>query len=71
MRYKNEGGIMAYSNAQKKATMKWDAENYDQIKFTAHKGFNDKLKQAAELAGKSKRQLIIETLEKEMEKPTS
>ena len=62
---------MAYSNAQKKATMKWDAENYDQIKFTAPKGFNDRLKQAAELAGKSKRQFIIETLEKEMEKPTS
>ena len=62
---------MAYSNAQKKATMKWDAENYDQIKFTAPKGFNDKLKQTAELAGKSKRQFIIETLEKEMEKPTS
>ena len=58
---------MAYSKAQKKATMKWEAKNYDQIKFTAPKGFNDKLKQTAELAGKSKRQFIIEALEKEME----
>ena len=58
---------MAYSKSQRKATEKWEAKNYDQIKFTALKGFNDKLKQAAELAGKSKRQFIIETLEKEME----
>lgn len=62
---------MAYSKAQKKATMKWEKENYDQIKFTAPKGFNERLKQAAELAGKSKRQFIVETLEKEMEKQTS
>lgn len=60
-----------YSKAQKKATMKWDAKNYDQIKFTAPKGFNDKLAESAKLAGKSKRQFIIEALEKEMEKPTS
>ena len=58
---------MAYSKSQRKATEKWEAKNYDQIKFTAPKGFNDKLKRTAELAGKSKRQFIIETLEKEME----
>ena len=62
---------MAYSKAQRKATEKWEAKSYDQIKFTAPKGFNDRLKQAAELAGKSKRQFILEALEKEMEKPTS
>ena len=58
---------MAYSKSQRKATEKWEAKNYDQIKFTAPKGFNDKLKRTAELAGKSKRQFIIEALEKEME----
>lgn len=62
---------MAYTKAQAKATQKWEAQNYEQVKFTAPKGFNDRLKQAAELAGKSKRQFIIEALEKEMEKPTS
>lgn len=57
---------MAYSESQKKATMKWDAKNYDQIKFTAPKGFNARLTEASKLAGKSKRQFIIEALEKEM-----
>ena len=58
---------MAYSKSQRKATEKWEAKSYDQIKFTALKGFNDRLKQAAEFAGKSKRQFIIETLEKELD----
>ena len=57
---------MAYSESQKKATMKWDAKNYDQIKFTAPKGFNARLTEASKQAGKSKRQFIIEALEKEM-----
>ncbi len=58
---------MAYSKSQKKATMKWDSAHYDQIKFTAPKGFHDKLKSAALTKGISKRQFIIEALEKAIE----
>ena len=58
---------MAYSKSQKKATMKWESENYDQIKCTAPKGFNDKLKTAALTEGISKRQFIIETLSNAIE----
>jgi len=57
---------MPYSKAQKKATMKWEKENYDQIKFTAPKGFKARLKESAERTGKSQRAFIIESLEKEM-----
>ena len=46
--------------------MKWEKENYDQIKFTAPKGFKARLKESAERTGKSQRAFIIESLEKEM-----
>ena len=59
---------MTYTKAQKKATMKWDAEHYDQIRFTAPKGFNNLLTEASKLAGKSKRQFIIEVLTEAIEK---
>ena len=57
---------MPYSESQKKATMKWEAQNYEQIKFTVQKGVKARLTEASKLAGKSKRQFIIEALEKEM-----
>jgi predicted DNA-binding protein len=57
---------MAYSKSQRKATEKWEAQNYEQIKFTVPKGFKARLTEASKLAGKSKRQFIIEALEKEM-----
>lgn len=57
---------MAYTKAQAKATQKWEAQNYEQIKFTAPKGFRARLKESAKRAGKSQRAFIIEALEKEM-----
>ena len=57
---------MAYSKTQKKATMKWEKENYEQIRFTVPKGFKARLKESAERTGKSQRAFIIEALEKEM-----
>ena len=57
---------MAYSKSQRKATEKWEALHYEQIKFTAPKGFNARLTEASKLVGKSKRKFIIEALEKEM-----
>lgn len=59
---------MPYSKSQKKATMKWDSENYDQIKFTVPKGgFKTKLKLATQITGISTRQFITDTLEMRME----
>ena len=58
---------MAYSEAQKRATMKWDAEHYDRIVFTAPKGFNEEIKEASKRAGMSKRQFIIEAIKTNME----
>jgi hypothetical protein len=57
---------MAYSKSQRKATEKWEAQNYEQIKFTVPKGFKARLKESAERTGKSQRAFIIESLEKEM-----
>ena len=53
---------MSYSEAQKRATMKWDAEHYDKIQITAPKGFKARLTNAAESAGKSTRQFVIDAL---------
>ena len=57
---------MAYTKAQAKATQKWEAQNYEQVKFTAPKGFRARLKESAKQAGKSQRAYIIEALEKGM-----
>ena len=57
---------MAYSKSQRKATEKWEAKNYEQIRFTVPKGFKARLKESAERTGKSQRAFIIESLEKEM-----
>lgn len=58
--------MMAYNEARKRANMRWDKANYDKVQFTAPKGFNARLTEAAKAAGKSKRQFIIEALEREM-----
>ena len=58
---------MAYSKSQRKATEKWEAQNYEQIKFTGPKGFKARLKESAKQTWKSQRAFIIEALEKEME----
>ena len=46
--------------------MRWDKAHYDKIQITAPKGFNARLTEAAKAAGKSKRQYIIDALEREM-----
>ena len=61
---------MPYSKSQKNATQKWEAENYEQIRFTAPKGFKAKLDSAALTLGISRRQFIIETLSKAIEEVT-
>ena len=46
--------------------MRWDKAHYDKIQITAPKGFGVRLTEAAKAAGKSKRQYIIDALEREM-----
>lgn len=58
---------MPYSESQKKATMKWEAQNYEQIKFTVPKGFKARLKESVKKTGaKSQRAFIIQALEEAM-----
>lgn len=57
-----------YNEARKRASMRWDKANYDKVQFTAPKGYNARLTEAAKAAGKSKRQYIIEALEEKTQK---
>lgn len=52
-----------YSEAQKKATIKYLKNNYDEIKVRVQKGEKDRYKAIAESQGKSLNQLINEYLE--------
>lgn len=58
---------MAYSESQKKATMRWEARNYDKIQITAPKGFKQRLTEAAKAADMPYRQFVLKALEKAME----
>lgn len=56
---------MAYTEAQKKASMKYIAEKTDDIRLRVPKGLKDKYKLEAEKRGMSMTQFIIECVEKE------
>lgn len=49
---------MAYTAAQKRATEKWQRENYDFIKIRLNKGEKEIVKEKAEVEGKSINQYI-------------
>ena len=53
---------MAVSQAQRKATEKWQKENYEFIKVRLNKGDKDKIKASALAEGKSINQYIIDKL---------
>lgn len=57
-----------YSEAQKKATMKYIKNNYDEIKIRVPKGKKDEYKSLAESRGTSLTQLIVSLLNEEMNK---
>ena len=58
---------MAYSKSQRKATEKWEAKNYEQIRFTVPKGFKARLQESVKRTGaKSQRDFIIQALEEAM-----
>ena len=59
---------MAYSEAQKEASRKWNEENYDKLTVYLPKGMNDKLMAAAQSKGVAKRQFIADALNEAIEK---
>lgn len=59
---------MAYSEAQKEASRKWNEENYDKLTVYLPKGMNDRLMAAAQVKGVAKRQFIADALNEAIEK---
>lgn len=58
---------MAYSEAQKRATMKWDKENYDRVYLTVPKGMKQEINEVARSQGyESMRAFIIEAIKEKM-----
>lgn len=57
---------MPYSPSQKRATMKWEKENYERVTFSAPKGFNQRLNEYCKNAGIPKRVFIRQSLEEKM-----
>ena len=57
---------MAYSEAQKRATMKWDKENYDRVYLTVPKGMKQEIQEVAEAQGMKMRAFIIEAIKEKM-----
>lgn len=53
---------MAYTQAQRKATDKWQKENYEFIKVRLNKGDKDTVKAKAEAEGKSINQYILDKI---------
>lgn len=57
-----------YTDAQKKASMKYMKEKTDSIQIRATKGTKDRWRKAAEENGKSMNQFIIESVEDRINK---
>lgn len=57
---------MAYKPSQSKAVTKYIAKNYDQVSLRIPKGTREKYKSFAESQGKSLNALIVELLNREM-----
>lgn len=58
---------MAYTEAQKKASIKYMSEKTDDIRLRVPKGLKDKYRAEAEKRGVSMTQFIVNCVEKEIE----
>lgn len=58
---------MPYTEAQKKASIKYMAQKTDDIRLRVPKGLKEKYKKEADARGKSMTQFIIDCVEKEIE----
>jgi len=56
---------MTYSESQKRASRKYNENNYDRLFITVPKGKKDEYKRKAEAAGKSLNQYIVERIERD------
>ncbi len=61
---------MPYSEAQKRATLKYRTKAYDRIEITIPKGEKETYKAQAEKRGMSLNAYIISLIEKDMEETT-
>jgi predicted HicB family RNase H-like nuclease len=57
-----------YTEAQKKASMKYLKDKTDSIQIRVTKGTKERWKAAAEIRGKSLNQMIVDTMEAEIQK---
>ena len=60
-----------YTDAQKRATLKYLKNKTDSIQIRVKKGVKAQWKEAATVRGKSLNQLIIDSVEAEIRKPVS
>ena len=65
--YNIEGvGLMAYNEASKNATMKYQRENLEQIRFWAPKGYKDKINAHAAGRGMSMAEYLKKLIDEDM-----
>ena len=57
------------SEAKKKANAKWDKAHYERLQTTVPKGTNAAIQEAADKQGISKRDFIIEAINKAINRP--
>ena len=57
---------MAYSDAQKEATARYNKKTYERIEFKVKKGKKSEIVKYAKQQGKSVNQFIIDLIDKEM-----
>lgn len=57
---------MAYSDAQKEATARYNKKTYDRIEIKVKKGRKKEIKAYADQQGKSLTQFIVDLIDKEM-----
>jgi predicted HicB family RNase H-like nuclease len=63
------GVLMAYSDAQKEATARYNKKTYDRIEIKVKKGQKDKIFQYAAQHGKSVTQFIVDLIDEAMAEP--
>lgn len=59
---------MPYTDAQKRATRKYNLKSYDRIEINVYKGEKEKIKKRAEKLGKSVNQYITDMIREDLNK---
>lgn len=57
---------MAYTEAQKRASRKYNENNYDRLYITIAKGKKEKIKEQAEKYGMSLNEYVVKLIEKDL-----